>query len=98
MNENMYYITYDVSDNDVRSSIIQVLKDAGFTRIQKSVFCGKISFQEKKDLIEKIKLLINGHDSFYMFMACQQCFGKVTIVGKGFDQEYVSDKKSAEVL
>jgi CRISPR-associated protein Cas2 len=98
MKESMYYVTYDVSDDDTRSSVIQVLKDAGFTRIQKSVFCGKISPQQKKDIIEKIKMVINELDSFYMFVACQQCFGKVTIIGKGFDKEYVSDEKPADVL
>ena len=98
MNENMYYVAYDVSDNDIRSGLIQILKDAGFTRIQKSVFCGKISNQQKKDITEKVKQVIDETDSFYMFVACQQCFGKVTIIGKGFDKEYVSDEKAAEVF
>jgi len=98
MKENMYYVSYDISVDDTRSSVVQILKDAGFTRIQKSVFCGKISPQQKKDITEKIKMVINESDSFYMFVACQQCFGKVTIIGRGFDKEYVSDEKAADVL
>lgn len=98
MKENMYYATYDVSDNGIRESIIHILKNSGFTRIQKSVFCGKISNQQKKDIVEKIKIVIGETDSFYLMMACSTCFGKMNIVGKGFDKEYVSDEKNSMIL
>lgn len=98
MIESMYYVAYDITDNDIRTAIIQILKNAGFTRIQKSVFCGKISGQQKKDIIEMVKTQITENDSFYMFLACKQCFGKITIVGKPFDKEYVSNEKGAEVF
>ncbi|MGH2612740.1 MAG: CRISPR-associated endonuclease Cas2 [Rhabdochlamydiaceae bacterium] len=98
MKENMYYATYDVSDNGTRESIINILKNSGFTRIQKIVFCGKISNQQKKDIVEKIKIVIDETDSFYLMMACATCFGKISIVGKGFDKEYVSDEKGSMIL
>lgn len=98
MKESMYYATYDVSDNGTRDSIINILKNSGFSRIQKSVFCGKISNQQKKDIIEKIKIVIAETDSFYLMMACTTCFGKMSIVGKGFDKEYVSDEKDSVIL
>lgn len=99
MKKNMYYAVYDITENSIRTSIIQVLKNAGFIRIQKSVFCGRLSSQQKKDIIELIKELIKKEeDSFYLLLSCNQCFGKVQIIGKGFDKEYVIDKKPAEVL
>lgn len=98
MKESMYYATYDVSNNSTRESVIYTLKNSGFTRIQKSVFCGKISNQQKKDIIEKIKMTIDENDSFYLMMACTNCFGKMSIVGKGFDKEYVSDEKDSMVI
>ncbi len=99
MKENMYYAVYDITDNTTRSSVIQILKNAGFTRIQKSVFCGKISNQQKKDVIEMIKNTISDeNDSFYLLLACKQCFGKIQIVGKNFDREYVSNEKTSVVL
>lgn len=94
----MYYAVYDLTDNNTRTSVIHVLKNHGFVRIQKSVFCGNISNQQKKDLIETIKLLISEKDSFYLMLSCNNCFGKVAIVGKGFDKEYVADKKGSVVL
>ena len=53
MKKNMYYAVYDITDNSTRSSVIHILKNQGFSRIQKSVFCGSLSGQNKKDLIKK---------------------------------------------
>jgi len=98
LKKNMYYAVYDVSKNNTRTSVIHTLKNHGFVRIQKSVFCGNISNQQKKDLIEIIKYLISKEDSFYLILSCNKCFGRVVIVGKGFDKEYVADKRSAMIL
>jgi len=63
------------------------------------VFCGRLSGQQKKDLIEKVKHIISEEDdSFYLIMSCNQCFGKITTLGKDFDADYVSDKKPSMVL
>ena len=98
MKSSMYYAVYDITENNARTSTIHVLKNHGFVRIQKSVFCGNISNQQKKDLIETIKPLLTDQDSFYLMLSCNSCFGKITMVGKGFDKEYVSDSKGAVVL
>ncbi len=95
----MYYAVYDITENSVREAVINVLKDAGLVRIQKSVFCGQLSGQQKKDLIEKIKTIIShDEDSFYLMMSCNQCFGKITTLGKSFDVDYVSDKTPSQVI
>jgi CRISPR-associated endonuclease Cas2 len=94
----MYYAVYDITDNNTRTSVIHILKNHGFVRIQKSVFCGNVANQQKKDLIETIKLVLPKNDSFYLMLSCNRCFGRIVIVGKGFDKEYVADKKSGIVL
>lgn len=98
MKKNMYYAVYDVTDDSTRTAVIHILKNAGFVRIQKSVFCGNISGQQRKDLIETVKATVQESDSFYLILTCNQCFGKIQIVGKGFDKEYVSDEKPSMVL
>ncbi len=98
MKKNMYYAVYDITENSIRTSVIHILKNQGFVRIQKSVFCGSLSGQNKKDLTESIKTIVNENDSFYLILTCNQCFGKIKIIGKGFDKEYVSGKKPAVVL
>ncbi len=94
----MYYAVYDITDNNIRTAIIHILKNHGFVRIQKSVFCGNIYPQQKKDLVEMVKSTISKDDSFYLMLSCSNCFGRVIMVGKGFDKEYVADKKSSMVL
>lgn len=94
----MYYAVYDITDDSTRESVIHVLKNHGFVRIQKSVFCGNMTSQHKKDLIETIKSIVSDNDSFYIMRSCNKCFGQVMIVGKGFDKEYVADEKSGLVF
>lgn len=94
----MHYAVYDISSNDVRSSVINILKNKGFVRIQKSVFCGNLTNQIKKDLIEEIKMVLADEDSFYLILSCNNCFGKIMIMGKGFDKDYVSDTRGSMVL
>ncbi len=98
MKKNMYYAVYDISDDKTRSRVVQALKDIGFVRIQKSVFCGSFSSQQKKDLVEKLKRIAGDDESIYLILACQNCFGKVTIIGQGFDKEYVSNDLESMVL
>jgi len=94
----MYYAVYDISDNKTRTHTIQTLKNIGFVRIQKSVFCGSLSSQQKKDLIENLKRITEETESVYLILACQNCFGKVTIIGHGFDKEYVTNELESMVL
>ncbi len=95
----MYYATYDITEDSIRKSVIQILKDGGMVRIQKSVFCGNISNQQKKDLIEQIKNTINQEvDSFYLIISCNQCFGKITTIGRNFDSQYVQGKRPSMVF
>lgn len=95
----IYYAVYDIMDNGRRDAVIEILKDSGMVRIQKSVFCGGLVLQQKRDLIETIKSTLNvDDDSFYLIMNCGKCYRNATIVGKGFDQEYVEGKTSSMVF
>jgi CRISPR-associated protein Cas2 len=94
----MYYVVYDISGNKTRSQTAQSLKDSGFVRIQESVFCGSLSAQQKKNLTEKLKRIAGEGESIYLILTCQHCFGKITIIGQGFDKEYVSGDKIGVVL
>ena len=94
----MHYAVYDISDDSSRTAITHALKNQGFARIQKSVFCAAISGQQKKDLLEVVKAILSDDDSFYLILSCNACFGKVDIVGRGFDREYVSGRRGSMVL
>ena len=98
MKKSMYYAVYDISDNQTRSRTIQALKNVGFVRKQKSVFCGSLASQQKKDLIEDLKRITMENESVYLILACQKCFGKVSIIGHGFNKEYVANDLESMVL
>lgn len=92
MSDIVYFAVYDIIDNNTRESLIQILKDAGLVRIQKSVFCGKLNSQQKKDLLDKIKIIINEEDSLYLLMNCSACFDKMETFGKTFDEQCINNK------
>lgn len=94
----MYYVVYDIHANELRLRTIQILKDHGLVRIQKSVFCGKLSHQNKKDILESVKQVIASDDSFYILTSCKVCFGKIDTIGRGFDKEYVQNLKKGMVV
>lgn len=95
----LYYAVYDITEHNTREVIIQMLKDAGMTRIQKSVFCGRLSGQQKKDLMTNVISTISEEvDSFYLIMNCSQCFGRLLTVGKEVDMDYVTDKRQSMVI
>ncbi len=97
--KSIYYAVYDISQDGIRETVINILKDAGLSRVQKSVFCGMISNQEKKDLAERIKRIIDAEtDSFYLIMNCNRCFEKVILIGNDFDLQYVTNSKPSMVF
>ena len=98
-NNTIHLVLYDIGDDNIRESIIQILKDAGLERIQKSVFCGMLNNQKKKDLVEKINAVIDdSSDSVYVISNCSKCFSKLVMLGEKFDVKYISDSKSSVVI
>ncbi len=94
-----YYGIYDISDNGDRNNVIQILKDSGFTRIQESVFCGSLSIQQKKDLIDKVKkIIVKDTDSFLLLLSCKQCLGKVISLGKIMDLDWIVNNDDSIVV
>jgi len=100
----MHYAVYDIGDDPMRTSVADALKDSGFERVQKSVFCGTLSQQSKKDLLERVRLILGEPDegggarSFYLIMTCSACFGSIETLGEAFDAKYVAGETSALVF
>lgn len=96
---NAYYAFYDISSNDIRNDVIRILKDIGLLRIQESVFCGTLSSQQKKDLIENVKkVMTDKEDSFLLIFSCNQCFGKVISCGKKMDLDLIVNRDESIVF
>jgi len=66
-------VVYDISNDNLRNKIAEILKDFGLMRIQKSAFIGYLTSEERKDL-EKIlsKKKLEENDRIDIFPICDR--------------------------
>ncbi len=61
-------VIYDISEDDIRNDVANILKQYGFKRIQKSAFIGKLPSHLLKDLEIKLrKTMKNAHGNIQIF-------------------------------
>lgn len=93
----LVWIVYDISDDKVRGKVSKECKRYGLERVQKSVFLGRLQSSRFDELAEKCRGLIDeDSDSVYLFPFCQEDFGRVKVLGQGFDRELVNDEMLAK--
>ena len=81
-------VTYDISDNTTRSYYIKKLQSYGLYRIQKSVFAGHLTNDERLDLAEESKsFLSSGNDSIIIFSLCKNCKDAILYCGEVYIPE-----------
>ena len=75
-------VIYDISDDELRQKIADVLHSFGLGRIQKSAFFGYLINARVKDLVAKIKRLIKGKRANVQFyIICKQCLTRRIVIG-----------------
>jgi len=93
MSTILAWILYDIVDDKSRTRVAKACKQAGLSRVQKSVFLGKLNFNRLDELSEKCLSLIDENtDSVYVFPFCQNDFRKIKVHGQGFDKKLVNDE------
>ena len=81
-------VTYDISDNTTRSYYIKKLQSYGLYRIQKSVFAGHLTIDERFDLKEESEsFLSSDNDSIIIFPLCKNCKGSILYQGEVYIPE-----------
>lgn len=76
-------VTYDISDNATRSYFIKKLQSYGLYRIQKSVFAGYLTIDERLDLAEESEsFLSSDNDSIIIFPLCKNCKDSILYHGE----------------
>lgn len=87
----MYVVCYDIADNRRRGKVFNLLKDFG-SWVQLSVFECDISRDEAKELMSKVKKIIDEEVDFVrVYSACASCLKQSIIMGKGklsLNQDY----------
>jgi CRISPR-associated protein Cas2 len=97
--ERLVWVIYDISEDNPRTKIAKLCKEAGLYRVQKSVFLGTI----ERNRLDELSLQIDDHmdeetDSVYIFPMCEPDFKKVILKGQAFDRELVTDEVRALLL
>ncbi|MFX0173070.1 MAG: CRISPR-associated endonuclease Cas2 [Candidatus Hodarchaeota archaeon] len=82
----IYWILYDISNSNQRNRIIQILKDYGLERRQKSAFIGDLLLANRKNLEEELKQVFKSdkskkNDSLFIIPVCTSCFQKTCTLG-----------------
>lgn len=81
-------VTYDISDNTTRSYFIKKLQSYGLYRIQKSVFAGHLTVDERLDLSgESESFLSSDKDSIIIFPICKSCKDSILYEGEVYIPE-----------
>ena len=88
----LYWLIYDISDNNIRNKIASKCKNYGLFRVQKSSFIGNLSKNKAEMLILEIKELeLKKDDCVFMIPTCKFCFSYREIIGK-LDEKKLKDK------
>ena len=81
-------VIYDISDDGLRLRVSKVCESFGLVRIQKSAFLGKMESSYRKELIAKLRMLLNregcDRDNIQVFVFSSQCLYDRVIIGRQF--------------
>jgi CRISPR-associated protein Cas2 len=90
-----HIIIYDVTDDNLRNQVSEILKDYGLERIQYSAFLGQLRHDELNSLLVDLRELI-GPDSenVQIYPVCDSCYKGKREVGKQKRYEYNETKRT----
>ena len=79
----MYWLLYDTCSQKRRLKIVQLCKDYGMKRIQKSCFFGAMDLTESKEFAKKMSKIIESEDSVCMIPVNQSMMSRAKLWGDG---------------
>jgi CRISPR-associated protein Cas2 len=89
-----YVIIYDITDDDLRALVAEILKDYGLQRIQYSAFIGDLRRDELNSLLVDLKNLIKDlKENIQLYPLCDTCFKGRKEVGKPKKYEFKEGKE-----
>ena len=89
-----YLIIYDISDDNLRNRISELLKDYGLQRIQYSAFIGNLRRDKLNSLTVDLRRLIGeAVENVQIYPLCDVCFKGRREIGKPKRYELVEEKR-----
>ncbi|WP_309493156.1 CRISPR-associated endonuclease Cas2 [Candidatus Hecatella orcuttiae] len=77
----MTLVIYDISNDDSRTKLANLLQDFGLERIQYSGFKGDLNTHDRHILAQQVKKFVTGErDSVYIIRLCNECASLCHIV------------------
>jgi len=77
----MTLVIYDISDDDDRGKLANMLFDFGLQRIQYSGFKGELNAHDRHILAKEVGKYVTGeHDSIYVLPLCNNCVATCQII------------------
>lgn len=87
------WVLYDIQKDKSRTKVAKLCKQAGLYRVQKSVFLGTLTANEKDTLELQIEELIDEEvDSVYIFPMSKNELKDTVLLGQAFDKDMVTDE------
>lgn len=83
-----YLVIYDITDDGLRKTTAEVLKNYGLRRIQKSAFVGDLMRDQLNSLVTDLKKMIVD-DNLKIFPLCDPDYRRMISLGK----EYVEPEE-----
>jgi len=88
----LYWLIYDITENNIRSKIAKKCKDYGMKRVQKSCFLGSMTRNKLEMLaIEANEVIKDTKNCVFIFPSCKQCYDNKIIEGH-FDEDAIKDR------
>lgn len=88
----LFWVIYDISDNNARTKAINICKDYGMFRVQKSAFIGITTKNKAEMMAIEFRRVLGPEDCLFIIPACESCFKHKIIIGK-IDEERLKEKE-----
>jgi len=89
-----YLIIYDITDDNLRNHVSELLKDYGLQRIQYSAFIGNLRRDKLNSLTVDLRRLIGeAVENVQIYPLCDLCFKGRREIGKPKRYELVEEKR-----
>ena len=83
-----YLVCYDITEDDVRTSISDICKDAGLQRIQYSVYTGRMSKADLKSIRVRFESVLSDCTGQILILpACSSCLKKRELLSSSTEEE-----------
>lgn len=88
-----YWLLYDIVQDKKRLKLIQICKDYGLYRIQKSCFFGNMDGNQRKRMEKKISDLLDMEDQVCLIPVDKKQLAETTVWGAGGDRLKEEDEQ-----